>query len=364
MADSLLQELRSGDSVKTRQWKGLVPGRNQGGLSPRRVLNLCWLLLRASIGLALGPSDRVVIIRSTPPLLHLPVGAICRWRGIRCVFWLMDYHPEIERRLWGRRRWLSPLLKWLDRWDRRALAGFSRIVVLDDAMANLVRERCPQARVSMHPTWGPRTMGGADEDGRGSFKSGNESDPVVFAYLGNLGLGHDWTTLEACIRAVAARRPVRLLTVGLPVAAEPFFAMLSGELGCEWERHPRMPFVRAAALLRERGAHWGCVAMRGDLGGCLSPSKFSGYLSAGLPLLYAGPPKTNAWKVCVEFGGGVSLADGATQEEVGRAADQLADPSAWAKAAKGMLSARAHFESFGGDTLAAMIRGAIDERRA
>ncbi len=356
MSDDLLRGLREGGYARTTaRWKGLLPGLTHGGTSPRRLLNLVWLFVRSTTGLLLGRRDRVVIVRSTPPLLHLPVVTLCRWRGMRCVFWLMDYHPVIEERLWGQRALLRPLVGWLDSWDRHELAAFAPVVVLDEAMAELVRERNPRAKVLVHPTWGaalPRAIHGGPAAGAQGVAA---HDVVVFAYLGNFGQGHGWATLAACIRSTARRRAVRLLTVGVPEAAEPAFATLANEVGCEWERHPRMPFIAAATLLRERGATWGCVAMRGDLAGCLSPSKFSGYLAAGVPLLYAGPPKTNAWQVCARFGGGVALNDSAEPAEVARAVVELADRDVWRRAIKGAERAREYFESFDGGTLAKLI---------
>lgn len=43
------------------------------------------------------------------------------------------------------------------------------------------------------------------------------------------------------------------------------------------------------------------------LAGVLSPSKFSGYLSFGLPILNIGPSGTNADYACSNFKAGVSL---------------------------------------------------------
>lgn len=370
MSAQLLLALKTGGyAERTKQWKGVLPGLMRGGLSPRRLINLGWLGLRSLLGLLFVSRHTVVVIRSTPPLLHLVVAMLCRRRGIPCVFWLMDYHPVLEQRLWGGRRWMRALLGWLDRWDRRALASFSRVVVLDEAMAELVRQRNPAARVVIHPTWGsaakpPSPVEGASlslrADGPVANGPGGATERVVFAYLGSFGLGHDWEALAACIREVAKRRAVGLLTIGVPGAAEPLFEKLAREIGAVWEKHPRMAFEQAAALLREGGAAWGCVTMRADLAGCLSPSKFSGYLAAGVPLLYCGPEKTNAWSVCSRFGGGVSLGSGASADEFARVAGALSDAAVLESAREGALKARAYFDSFNGETLARMIAADLE----
>ena len=350
MSDDLLLALRKGGHAKqTRHWKGLLPGLTSAGTSPRRLLNLVWLGFSSCFGVLLGSINRVVIVRSTPPLLHLPVALLCHWRGIRCIFWLMDYHPVIEQRIWGHKAWLSPFLRWLDRWDRRELSSFSDVVVLDQAMADLVTRRNPAARVVVHPTWG------ASPAPSNSISLLAPATAVTFAYLGNFGQGHDWATLAACIRETARLCPVRLLSIGVPVGAEPSFKALAAETGADWEKHPRMAFESAVSLLRERAATWGCVAMKTELAGCLSPSKFSGYLAAGVPLLYAGPPQTNAWQVCVKFGGGVALDDSAKPEEITNAAKRLAEESIRLNAVAGVSRAREHFDSFNGTTLAHLL---------
>ena len=381
MSNDLLQALKKGGhATQTRHWKGLLPGLTSGGTSPRRLLNLAWLAFRSCFGLLLGSKNRVVIVRSTPPLLHLPVATICRWRGIRCVFWLMDYHPVIEQRMWGHKAWLSPFLRWLDRWDRRELSSFSDVVVLDQAMAVLVTTRNPSANVIIHPTWGnlrhesvnlkpeaenlnadstpPKVSGLKSHPSPPSASASSDSGSspaITFAYLGNFGQGHGWATLSACIRETSRLRRVRLLCIGVPAAAEPAFAALALETGANLELHPRMDFAPAAALLQERSASWGCVAMKAELAGCLSPSKFSGYLAAGVPLLYAGPPQTNAWQVCVKFGGGVALDDSAKPEEITNAAKRLAEESIRLNAVAGASRAREHFDSFNGTTLAHLL---------
>lgn len=347
MSDDLLASLRRADpTLVTRHWRGLFPGLTSGGTSPLRLLNLGWLALRSCFGILFGSTNRVVIIRSTPPLLHLPVALLCRWRHLRCVFWLMDYHPVIEQRLLGQRRWLKPLLHVLDYWDRRELRGFHLIVVLDQAMAELVRTRNRAARVVVHPTWGILLP-----------PSSLEPSPaeITFAYLGNFGQGHGWSNLAVCIRETARLCPVRLLSIGVPASAEPAFAALAKETNAKWEKHPRKDFGRAVAFLRERGATWGCVTMKTELAGCLSPSKFSGYLAAGVPLLYAGPPKTNAWQVCAEFGGGLALEDAAGAEAIARTAAQLASAAAQSRATAGVVRARKYFDAFSGETLAGCI---------
>jgi hypothetical protein len=146
-----------------------------------------------------------------------------------------------------------------------------------------------------------------------------------------------------------------LLCIGVPESAEPAFEALARETNAELEKHPRMEFTRAAALLRSRGATWGCVAMKSELAGCLSPSKFSGYLAAGVPLLYVGPPRTNAWQVCETFGGGLALEEAAGAEAIARAAALLASDTAPAHAAAGAARAREHFDTFTGKTLADLI---------
>jgi hypothetical protein len=99
----------------------------------------------------------------------------------------------------------------------------------------------------------------------------------------------------------------------------------------------------------------GIVLLSEKSAGLVSPSKFSGYISFGLPLIYLGPSGTNAEIVCTRFNGGYWLAPDAGSAETDLVAAGLTDSRKMAAAAAGAAAAASYFAGFGGRSLAVLL---------
>ena len=113
-------------------------------------------------------------------------------------------------------------------------------------------------------------------------------------------------------------------------------------------------------LLQHEHVDYGCVAMRNELAGCLSPSKFASYIEAEIPILYIGPEKTNTWKVCFDFNAGVWLSEAPSTEQFDNAISTLISSTFQLKAQAATLQAKSYFRSFNGETLAHMITTSLN----
>ena len=161
--DWMVGDLRRGlenQGFEVRHLHGPFQSVPRGGLQVWRLANALFMLLRLPLVLIFGRRFDFVVVRSTPPLLHLLAATLCRFLRIPCVFWLMDYHPELEQRIWGERAFIGPCLRGLDAWDRWALSKFESVVVLDEAMDTLVQSRAPAVQTIVHPTWGQSGVAG------------------------------------------------------------------------------------------------------------------------------------------------------------------------------------------------------------
>ena len=96
------------------------------------------------------------------------------------------------------------------------------------------------------------------------------------------------------------------LALNSPETAEKFSG-LCASIGVDFKQHGRIESFRdMGGEFLKISADYGVVLLNDSQAGIVSPSKYSGYITFGLPVLYLGPKGTNAWRVCAEFGAGIT----------------------------------------------------------
>jgi len=318
-----------------------------GGARLSRVLNLAWVYVRVAGHLLFQRPDAVVV-RSTPPGIQTWTGFWAGIRGVPVLCWLMDYHPEIEARALERRGWIAAAAL-LRRIDRSAMKRFQAIVVLDQAMARIALSRSSGRPVLIHPTWSSRQASAVVSVP--TLKPGRR----CFVYGGNLGTAHDLTPLETLLGHAAKQGKVELHVIGAGVSGEARFREMVSRIPITLQVHPRTPFEKMPTLFEAIGADVGIVLLSDESAGLVSPSKFSAYLAAGLPLLYIGPAQTNSDLVCTRFIAGWSLRSGLQTEIIQKTCGELWSDESVRSRARHVAEARRYFESFNGDTFAEMV---------
>jgi len=352
MMHSLLENLRPlVPGMRVTLIPGVFSKYRPGGLRPGRLVNLACVYLRVAAHL-LVRRPNAVIVQSAPPGVHLWTVAWAAIGRSPVYCWLMDYHPEFEARMLERRGH-SGLARPLRAMDATLLSRFAAIITLDPAMTALVRARAKAAVVLEHPTW---VADGTAGVWRVSYRPGGEGGPLRLAYSGNLGAAHDLTLLRKLIESVSRRRPVLLFVVGGTKKGELRFRQLCADLGIAVEFIPRVPlFSDLRGLYEGLRIDAGIVLLSEESAGLASPSKFSGYINFGLPIIYLGPSGTNAATVCLRFNGGFWLRAGSGSVEMDTVADGLLDERQMAAAAAGAHAAAEHFAGFNGRSLAATL---------
>jgi colanic acid biosynthesis glycosyl transferase WcaI len=286
-----------------------------GGLRFMRLLNFAFMYCRLMYDAVFFRPD-IILVRTTPPCIQVFATWIGRIFGMRVVCWLMDYHPEIEARMADARGWRR-IAKLLRNVDRRSLQAMSCIIVLDNAMAELCKERAPGIPVVVHPTWSGSSASFAP------MRSGGDGAELHFVYAGNLGAAHDTSTLCELFKRIGAKVGVKLTVIGAPPSGERRFEELAMESGVTLRCLPRTPFSKLGEVFDEYGIEIGIVLMSEQTAGLVSPSKFSGYITYGRPILYIGPEGTNAHVIVDSFGAGIGLPNHASSDTLERAVQSL-----------------------------------------
>lgn len=293
-----------------------------GGWRPLRLLNYFVVYARTLVRLVTHRPE-IVIVDSTPPLIQWWAIFLGRLVRARVYFWLMDYHPEIEARYLDScpgGRWLAKLLRAVDRALLKRLSG---VVTLDEAMAQLVRSRCVQLDVKVHPTW--------SKQGTGEYQPvALNSDQTEFrlVYVGNLGAAHGLDRLEILLGQMRSQRSLRLMIAGGNLAGLARWRDMADRVGAKVENEGRLDWPELHRRLNDFRPNYAVVLLDENKAGLLSPSKFTTYLQLGLPILYLGPRLTNTDAACRAQGAGLAVTREEFQHDSEAVVRSLFDPVA------------------------------------
>jgi colanic acid biosynthesis glycosyl transferase WcaI len=244
---------------------------------------------RRLIGLA-RPGD-LLVAKTDPPLLSLPVMAAARRRGAGLINWLQDLYPEIAVALDVPLIRAPFLARQLARRRDRSLQAAEANVVVGELMAEkLAALGVSPARIHVIPNWCNdvelRPVPHAQNPLREAW---GLQDKFVFAYSGNLGRVHQFETVLAAAASLRDDpRFVFLLIGGGKRYEELRSAVERDGLAGLFRFMPYQPRELLAQSLGVCDAHW--VSLNAKLEGLLVPSKFYGIAAAGRPIVMIGDP--------------------------------------------------------------------------
>jgi glycosyltransferase involved in cell wall biosynthesis len=255
------------------------------------------------------PGD-IVVAKTDPPLLCLPVAGAAWRRGFHLVNWLQDLYPEVAMRL-GVPLVAGPFGHGLLRLRDAALRRSAANVVVGEPMGAVVRSRGVAAeRVHFIPNWSDdehiRPVAAIDNRLRREWGLENR---FVVGYSGNLGRSHEYVTLlDAAIRLRDEPRIVFLFIGGGSQLGS--LRHRVGKLGLE-ASFCFLPYQDRAQLSFSLGAadvHW--LSLRPELEGLIVPSKFYGIAAAGRPIIAVTAPEGEIASLVRRHGCGIVVKPG------------------------------------------------------
>jgi hypothetical protein len=254
----------------------------------------------------MGREKFCVVVTTTPPLLHWILLLLSAVLKFRVIVWYQDAHPEIEVRIL-RRRGFFMLARILAGVDVAILKMADRIVVLDDAMFDLITvgRKIPSECVKISAPWSTFAS-----PGRKMRQPNFSSTGVInLIYAGNYGFTHDISPLAMGLGKLSAkqRAQVSITGIGMNAPSQLRFKELFRDAGIEVKMLPRSESFQTLLHMFDH-YDFGLVSLREDSAGLAAPSKAYTYLSQGLPILYVGPKKSLPDKL-VQQGFGVSTGE-------------------------------------------------------
>ena len=250
--------------------------------------------------------SEVLVAMSTPPTLLLLALGIGLPRRLPVVFWVQDVYPDLLSATGLLRR-----DRLLDRAVmaalRMAAAGLYRrtsaAVVLDEAMHDrLIAAGFPGDRLHVidHAADSRAIAAVPAAENRIRRLLALQPQDFVVCYAGNLGRGHDFSTLAGAFPAIAADPSLQGIhfvfigegegRAGLRAAVPPSLSARVHFLPPqEAALHPDVLSTGDVAL----------VTLGSDFAGLMTPSKIYPLLAASRPILYVGPALGRVHDLCV-----------------------------------------------------------------
>lgn len=332
--------------------RGLFHKRINGGTAWRRIANLLWMHVSAPIKLLLYRPD-VVFVRTSPPLIQMTYLFWGKLFGARVYPWIMDYHPVFGARSTQKGTLQNKIWSLFDKLDAALLPWAAKAVCLDENMGDLIRERA-QGRLQAFvcPTFALNEVEPLD-----LAKEKASVDQISFLYAGTLGRSHKTDILEKLLARLSKKTKVTLSYCGLTKDAPARLKKIADDANAQFKSYSFIEkYEDLGKFYKEKGFDWGIVLLNEELAGVVSPSKFSGYTSFGLPIVYIGPDRTNAHMICKKFGAGIAICD---PEEIDDAVQKFLNPETQPQMASNTAASRTYFSADAAKRLAEFLYGEI-----
>jgi glycosyltransferase involved in cell wall biosynthesis len=237
-----------------------------------RLLRLC------------APGD-IVVTKTDPPLISIPVSMAVLLKGGKLVNWVQDLYPEVAARL-GVRLLNGPLGSLLTYLRNITFRRASANVVIGAGMSRyLITKGVDASRIHVIPNW-------ADEQAilpipssaslcrtRWSLKA----NIFVLGYSGNFGLAHESETILKAALLLRDRQDICFLFVGGGQKHEHLVGETKRLKLGNFLFKPLQPREDLSQSLAAADAHW--VSLRPELEELIVPSKFYGIACAGRPVI-------------------------------------------------------------------------------
>jgi len=265
----------------------------------------------------------VVVTLTTPPLIGLYATVTQCVSRHRHVCWVMDLHPDVEFEL-GVLRPTSFLGRAFRRLNRLELSRATRCVALGQCMKRRIADKgVDESRIDVIPVWSNIDTDVDDADVAAMREQFNVRGKFVIMYSGNAGLIHSFEAVLDAAKRLGKDDRVAFLFVGGGRRFAEIEAFREQHGLSNIIIHPYVPADRLAATLRVGDVH--LVTLRDGMQGAAVPSKLYGILAVGRPVLYVGPPQSDAAMTVTQHGTGVALPVTSDGEAVANAITHLRD---------------------------------------
>lgn len=255
----------------------------------------------------------VLVAKTDPPMLAIPLSLIAQLKKSKFVNWLQDIFPEVAQELGAGfpDGWLLGPIK---RIRNRSLTTADANVVIGERMAKTVGELgVPREKIHI--------IGNFTDDR--SIQPLSEHSPLlrkqwglnqkdfVIGYSGNLGRAHDLDTILGAATILREEPYIRFLFIGGGFLHSRLDSEIASRSLGNIILKPYQPRCHLIQTLALPNLHWASLNPR--LEGFIVPSKVYGVAAAGRPLLMVGDPQGEIGKLLSIYKFGTCVEPGKSQ---------------------------------------------------
>ncbi|MBO6556991.1 MAG: glycosyltransferase family 4 protein [Pseudomonadales bacterium] len=254
-----------------------------------------------------APGD-VLIAKTDPPMLSIPVSWAAKLKGARLANWLQDLFPEIALALGVK---LPPILtNLLFRLRNSSLKTASLNLVIGEMMrSRIIRTGISAQHSVVVPNWsdGDLIVPVESEQLRRDWSLENK---FIVSYSGNFGRAHDFDTLSKGIEMLDSDDSIAFLMVGGGVSMKRLQSIEYKSVVYK----PYQPRDRLPQSLTLPDLH--LISLLPKLEGLVLPSKLYGILAAGKPIINIGDSEGEVGTLISRYDIGFNVSVGDVEEFV------------------------------------------------
>jgi colanic acid biosynthesis glycosyl transferase WcaI len=261
----------------------------------------------------------VIVAKTDPPLLSVPMSIIAKLKGAYLVSWLQDLFPEVAEALsvgGGLGRLATAVLRPLRNWSLRSAAV--NVVVGEGMALRLQALGLPPEKIKVIGNWADSALiAPLPAEESALRQEWIPRDRFVVGYAGNLGRAHDIDTVLAAMTLLQERAK----TSPSDLAAKVMFVFVGGGVQrASLEREarkrglsnfrlkPYQPKEHLGETLGLADVH--LVSLNPKLEDLIVPSKFYSIAAAGRPTIFIGAEHGEIGRILEENGCGFSVTPG------------------------------------------------------
>lgn len=300
--------------AKTENWEGVEVSRiwttrfGRPNLLGRALDYLTFYASAFFSVLRHADKNSIVISKTDPPLIGVPIGLAARLKRAKRGNWFQDIYPEVAVASGMKLpSFVFRLLKWMRR--RSIDKGAINVAIGDLMAAKLKRETAP-SKITVIPNFADDKALNPDPSGWRNLRKGwgfSDSDFVV-GYSGNLGRAHDVQTLLGAAECLQDDARIKFLFVGGGHQRRLVEDACAQRGLSKIYFRPYQPRDSIALSLSVPDLHW--ISLKPAFEGLIVPSKLYGIAAVGRPVLMIGSRDGEIAQLVEKYGFGSTVMPG------------------------------------------------------
>ncbi len=230
--------------------------------------------------------NNVVIIKTDPPLLSIPISWIASWKRVKMVQWLQDIFPEVAEKLDIKApKFVFSILKKL---RNQAWKKSDHLVVISQGMKNQVIEEVDTLnhKITIIPNWADDKLRPIAKAENAFIKQWQLEKKFVVGYSGNFGSAHYYQELAEAGAYFSQDLDITFVIIG----GGTYYRKLQQQKNlANWGNWLFLPYQDKSNLsetLSVADVH--IVSLNSKVDGYIFPSKIYGIMAVARPIIFIG----------------------------------------------------------------------------